>query len=142
MTMNQWITRLRQSSLAAMFGVVPSGLWYGVIALALLMAGGWINEQRWQAKYQRHVNEHQTTSQAVKDAQAMDNQVATVGYITFEHQQKTETLERREEVKVYEQQSKTKNDQASRLCAAHDGLDDEFVRVYNQASTNVPAAAD
>lgn len=139
--MKAWMNKLLQSSFVAMLGMVPSWLLFGLMALTLLMAGGWINEQRWQAKYQRHLNEDQQAIQKAKTAQATDNQSAAIAYITADNQQKSTVIERHNEAKSYETHSKPTVNTSPRECTADDFVGDEFVRLHNHTPSRVPTPA-
>ena len=70
------LEKLKQSSVGALFGVVPPWLLYALIALALMMSGAKLNGMRWAAKYERLQHSYesaQAQAQAVATQQTQAN---------------------------------------------------------------------
>ena len=91
------LTKFKQSSLWALFGVVPPWLLCALVALALMMAGAKLNGLRWAAKYERlqHGYESaQAQAQAVATEKSTENATATAQldktyYEEYQNAQKT-----------------------------------------------------
>ena len=70
------LEKLKQSSVGALFGLIPPWLLYLLVALALMMAGAKLNGQRWAAKYERLQHSYesaQAQAQAVATQQTQAN---------------------------------------------------------------------
>ena len=71
------LEKLKQSSVGALFGVVPPWLLYALIALALMMSGAKLNGMRWALKYKRLQHSYES-AQAQAQAVATEKTQANV----------------------------------------------------------------
>ena len=74
------LEKLKQSSVGALFGVVPPWLLYALIALALMMSGAKLNGMRWSLKYERLQHSYESAqahAQAVATEKSTENATAT-----------------------------------------------------------------
>ena len=91
------LEKLKQSSVGALFGVVPPWLLYALIALALMIAGAKLNGLRWSLKYERLQHSYesaQTQAQSVATEKSTENATATAQldktyYEEYQNAQKT-----------------------------------------------------
>lgn len=133
-----WIKALGKTSGVAMLGLMPAWAWYGLIALSLVMFGGWINGQRWELKYNAHISADSTRVEQAKTAQSNDNTVAATQYVIVEGKEKIKYVERTAKAKDYEKRNQS---DAPRTCRANDWVGDEFERMYNGEPTALPKTA-
>lgn len=119
-----WRTLIK-SSLGGLIGMMPKWAWYGLVALALLMAGGWINGQRWQVKYQAL-----QTAQAQAIEQAQSKQAALNTQAAEQFQQESQTAQKHYEARTQQIDHYAKTNQNRPNCA----VDDDFIRLYNDTS--------
>ena len=74
------LEKLKQSSVGALFGLIPPWLLYLLVALALMMAGAKLNGVRWALKYERLQHDYesaQAQAQAVATEKTTANATAT-----------------------------------------------------------------
>ena len=91
------LEKLKQSSVGALFGVVPPWLLYALIALALMMSGAKLNGMRWALKYKRLQHSYESAqahAQAVATEKTTENATATAQldktyYEEYQNAQKT-----------------------------------------------------
>ena len=91
------LEKLKQSSVGALFSLIPPWLIYLLIALALMMAGAKLNGLRWSAKYERLQHSYESTqayAQAVATTKTTENATATAKldktyYEEYQNAQKT-----------------------------------------------------
>ena len=126
--LNALIAKVTKSSVGAAFGVIPAWVWYGVIALVLVMFGGWVNGQRWELKYSKHIAQDVQAIAASITAQSADNTAAAAQYVIVEGKERIKYVERTKEAKDYEKQNQS---DAPRTCRANDWVGAEFERLYN-----------
>lgn len=91
------LEKLKQSSVGALFGLIPPWLLYLLVALALMMAGAKLNGVRWALKYERLQHDYesaQAQAQAVATEKTTANATATAKldktyYEEYQNAQKT-----------------------------------------------------
>ena len=77
--MSKFIGWLAKTSVGSMFGAVPPWVWYGMVALTLMMCGGWVNGMVWELKYDKHLaadNKAVALSEQVAKAKTEQNTAA------------------------------------------------------------------
>lgn len=134
--MNKLIERLAKSSIGAMFGMVPAWAWCGLLALSLVMFGGYVNGLRWEAKHLKHLDDDSKAVKTATDTQAAQNQTAATDYIQTVADGKVKIEYRTKEVKIYVE----KNNRLSAGAGVDCRVDADFVSVYNHTSPATKAA--